>query len=350
MLGVDSRAARAAWTVFLVALSLAVLYLLRRVLLVFVLAILFAYLLSPLVKVVDRFLPRRASRNWGLAAVYVVLIGVLILLGVTVGTQVSQEASRLVQGFPDLVKQVEQRLEAPGPAWTEPVRRQLLNLIREQLPGITTQALPFLQQAVAHVVSFLSGAIVVILIPILAFFFLKDGTDLRGDMLGLLGGDRRELWEDILSDVHQLLGQFMRALVILSLATLTAFSLFFTLIGMPYGVLLASIAALLEFIPVVGPFAAIAIIVLVAALTGFGHLLWILVFVAGYRIFQDYILSPQLMSAGVALHPLLVIFGALAGEELAGIPGMFLSVPVLATLRVIYVRIQKARLGQSATG
>jgi predicted PurR-regulated permease PerM len=169
-------------------------------------------------------------------------------------------------------------------------------------------------------------------------------------MLGLLGGDRRELWEDILSDVHQLLGQFMRALVILSLATLTAFSLFFTLIGMPYGVLLASIAALLEFIPVVGPFAAIAIIVLVAALTGFGHLLWILVFVAGYRIFQDYILSPQLMSAGVALHPLLVIFGALAGEELAGIPGMFLSVPVLATLRVIYVRIQKARLGQSATG
>ncbi len=50
------------------------------------------------------------------------------------------------------------------------------------------------------------------------------------------------------------------------------------------------------------------------------------------------------MGAGIELHPLLVIFGALAGEEVAGIPGMFLSVPVLAALRLVYIRIQKARV------
>jgi predicted PurR-regulated permease PerM len=55
------------------------------------------------------------------------------------------------------------------------------------------------------------------------------------------------------------------------------------------------------------------------------------------------------MSSGIALHPLLVIFGALAGEELAGIPGMFLSVPVMATLRVLYLRIKKARLAPEST-
>ena len=87
----------------------------------------------------------------------------------------------------------------------------------------------------------------------------------------------------------------------------------------------------------------IAIVFLAATLSGANHILTILALLIAYRFFQDYILSPHLMSSGVELHPLLVIFGALAGAELAGIPGMFLSVPVLATLRVFYFRVRKAQ-------
>jgi predicted PurR-regulated permease PerM len=152
------------------------------------------------------------------------------------------------------------------------------------------------------------------------------------------------MWEDILTDLHVLLGQFIRALVILSAATLLVYTVFFTIVRVPYGALLASLAALLEFIPVVGPFTAAVLIILAAALSGAGHILLIVVFLAVYRLFQDYVLNPHLMGAGIELHPLLVIFGALAGEELAGIPGMFLSVPAMAALRVAYVRIQKARV------
>lgn len=342
MLGLDSRSARTAWTMFVVALVLFVLYNIRRVLLIFVLAILFAYLLSPVVNLIDRFSPRRVSRTWALAAVYVVLIALLILFGSLIGTQVSQEASSLTARFPELVKKMEAGLEAPGPAWFEPVRGPLLNLLREHLPSLASVTVSLLQQVTTHVLSILSGAIVVVLVPILAFFFLKDGNELRAAILAMVGGDRGAIFEDIFADAHQLLGRFIRALVLLSVATLAAYSLFFTLLGLPYGVLLASLAAVLEFIPAVGPFAGIAIIVLVAVFSGFGHLLLILAFLLGYRIFQDYVLSPHLMSAGVALHPLLVVFGALAGGEIAGIPGMFLSVPVMAILRVLYVRTRKA--------
>jgi predicted PurR-regulated permease PerM len=112
----------------------------------------------------------------------------------------------------------------------------------------------------------------------------------------------------------------------------------------PYGALLAGLAAALEFIPVLGPLTAAVTIVLVAALSGHASLiLWVLLFLGGYRLFQDYVLQPYLMSSGVALHPLWIIFGALAGEQIAGVPGMFLSIPALATLRVVVVRIQKAR-------
>jgi len=104
---------------------------------------------------------------------------------------------------------------------------------------------------------------------------------------------------------------------------------------------LAGIAAALEFIPAVGPLAGAVTIVIAAAATGFGHLVLILAFLGIYRIFQDYVLNPYLMSAGVELHPLLVLFGVLAGEQLLGIPGMFFSVPAMAAVRLVIIRLSR---------
>lgn len=343
MLGFDSRAARAAWSVFLVALLLAGVYFVRRVLLVFVLAILCAYLLAPLVKVVDRFIARGRSRTYSLAAVYVLLVGLLIAGGILIGNKVAEEASNLATGFPNFVATLKQKLASPDPAWLQPVKRSVLAQIDQRAQSFGSAALPVIQSLGTHMVGVLSNVVFVVLIPILSFFFLKDGRKLKEQALALVGGRRAAMWEDILSDLNVLLGQFIRALAILSLATLTVYSVFFAMAGVPYAILLASVAALLEFIPLAGPLTAAVIILLATALSGAGHILLVLAFLIAYRVFQDYILSPHLMSAGVALHPLLVIFGALAGAELAGIPGMFLSVPTLAALRVLYVRARKAQ-------
>ena len=73
--------------------------------------------------------------------------------------------------------------------------------------------------------------------------------------------------------------------------------------------------------------------------------MWVIAgFLGAYRIFQDYVLSPHLMSAGMELHPLLVIFGVFAGEQIAGVSGAFLSVPVMAVLRMIYARVERGRV------
>jgi predicted PurR-regulated permease PerM len=107
-----------------------------------------------------------------------------------------------------------------------------------------------------------------------------------------------------------------------------------------YELLLAGMAGALEFIPVLGPAAAGVIMLVVCAVTGSGGLLWIVVFWASFRVFQDYVLSPYLMSAGVEVHPLLVLLGVLAGERIGGVPGMFFSVPVIAILKAVYVRLK----------
>ncbi len=344
MLGLDSRAARVAWTVFLVTLALATIYWIRRTLLIFTAALLLSYLVWPLVKLVNRMAKGRVSRDLSLAVVYIVLVAVLgTALGLVV-SRVVEEAASLAARLPDLVKGLEQPESLPLPEWVKPVRVSLLASLRAFLDEHSRDALPLIQRVGRQILSLLGNLAFLVLVPILSFFFLKDGAEIREGFLGLLpNGSRRRIVEEIFGDVHLLLAQFMRAVVLLSAATFLSYSLFFAVVGVPYAALLAAAAGTLEFIPVVGPFSAAAIILLVSGFSGYPHLLWIVVFLVIYRLFQDYVLQPKLMSSGVEIHPLLVIFGVLAGEQVGGVAGMFLSIPVIAILRVVFVRLRKAR-------
>jgi predicted PurR-regulated permease PerM len=73
------------------------------------------------------------------------------------------------------------------------------------------------------------------------------------------------------------------------------------------------------------------------------------IFWAAFRVFQDYVLNPYLMSAGIELHPLLVLFGVLAGEKIGGIAGMFFSIPAIAILRVVYDRLKETHTRRQLT-
>ena len=98
---------------------------------------------------------------------------------------------------------------------------------------------------------------------------------------------------------------------------------------------------MLEFIPVVGPLSGMITVTLVAAFSGYPHILWLVIFLLAYRVFQDYVLQPYLMSQGIELHPLLVLAGILAGEQLAGVAGVFLAIPAVAAFRIVYLKLEK---------
>jgi predicted PurR-regulated permease PerM len=350
MLGIDPRAARAAWTVFLIALVVAAAYTIRVTLVVFMIALLFAYLLTPLVEMVQRFTPKRISPGIALVIVYLALIGVIVALAVTVGSRIVDEANNLAVRLPDLLKNRDWINQIPMPEWMEPVRARIVQWLQAELDNGGQDVLPYVKSLGGQLVSGAKYVVYLILIPILAFFFLKDGHQMREQFVaGIVEESRRPVVDGILGDINRLLGEYIRALVLLSVSSFITYAIFLSVTGAPYAVLLSGVAAIGEFLPVVGPAAAGAIALLVTGLAGYNHLLALVIFWIIFRMFQDYVVSPYLMGRGVELNPVLVLFGVLAGEQIAGVTGMFFSVPVIATLRVLFVRLQRSRRGELVT-
>ena len=348
MLGLDLRVARITWTVFVVAFILFLLYAARSTLLVVVFAIFFSYLVYPLIQFFEKRRPSRLPRIVSIILVFFVVILALIVAGGVFGTRIVDEATGLGQKLPSLLDAANSANKFPLPNVLEPLRERVMGLVREQINTGTSQALPLAQRFGLGVVHAASNLIYLVLIPVLSFLLIMEAPALRVQILAWMSEPNRTLWDGISEDLDVLLSGYVRALLLLSLATLTCYSIVFSLMGVPYALLLAGLAALLEFIPFIGPLAAVVIAVIVAGFSGYDHLLGLVTFILGYRIFQDYVLNPYLMSEGVEVSPLLVIVGLLIGEELGGVAGIFLSVPVMAAIKIILIRARASYIRNRA--
>jgi predicted PurR-regulated permease PerM len=347
MLGIDKRAARYTWTAALILLFLCLVYLMRRTLFLFIVALLFAYLLAPLVNVIDRLIPADRTRNWALALAYLIFVGVLFVFVTQVGSRAIEEANSLAKSMPAVLDKLEQ--PAPlVPNGANSLKAQIGQKVQEQIAKSSGSLFAYLPNLGAKILSVAGNLVYVVIVPILGFFFLKDGREIPRQFLELIDDEwQRALLDDLIADVDLLLAHYMRALLTLCLATFTSYSIFFTILRVPYSILLAAVAAALEIVPLIGPVTAGIIIVIVTAVSG-GPIWGAVIFLVIYRVFQDYVLSPMVMRSGIQLHPLLVLFGVFAGAEIAGIPGAFLSVPVLALIRVVYRRVRKRHVAVPA--
>jgi predicted PurR-regulated permease PerM len=342
MLALDARAARVTWTVLLTLLATGCVYLIRKTLLIFILAILLSSLMGPIANLVDRFHARRISRTLSIGVLYLLLLGILGAGFTFVGSQVVEQATALASTIPKYAQDPQLLNAIPLPWGLEQYRHKIVEYARDQFSAHGEELMGAVTGAGKEVLSALTNVVFVILIPILSFFFLKDAESLRDLVVSQFSaGPGRNFVEDVMTDVHVLLVEFMRAIMLLCAATFVVFLLTLGILGVPYAVLLSALAGVFELVPVAGPVSAGLTIVAVAAFAGYPNIALIVIFLIAYRLFLDYVLQPYLMGHGVELPPLAIIFGVLAGEQIGGVLGMFFSIPALATLRILYVQYRK---------
>jgi predicted PurR-regulated permease PerM len=312
-----------------------------------VLAILLAYLINPLVKTIHR--PFATGRFAGAmprpAAIALAFLLVFAVLGVAVAylaPQVSEQAKTFVTNIPNYTTAIQsgindfnRRLDRVRVS--DGIQTQINERLNSALDTAGTAVTTFLSGLAIFAVTYLPW---LVLVPILSFFFLKDANLFRLGLLRMFpAGDWRSRVDSVLSDVNDTLTAYTRAQIISCVLIGIICTIGFYLLGNNYALLLGVMAGIFEFVPIIGPLALAMIAITVAGFESGIEALGTAIFLGVLRIVQDYVIYPRVVREGIHLHPLAIILSVLAGEQIAGIPGVFIAIPLVALGTVLHKHI-----------
>jgi predicted PurR-regulated permease PerM/CheY-like chemotaxis protein len=324
-----------------VMIGLWALYALAGVLVLVVLSVFFAYVVSPGVVLVQR-VPLLAGRSWArtvaVLVVYAALLAGVVLAGYAIAPRLGAQMVELGHRAPGYLESARSRAQAIAGTYRA---YQIPTAIRSAVESGTLRAVDSVGESVrdtaATVLGWLRFVPWLILIPILAFFFLRDAETFRRVALHLLPAGRlRWRGQDYLEEINRTLALYVRAQLAAGLLVGLVCSLGFIILGVPDGLVLGVLAGLLEFVPLVGPLIVAVLAGFLASTQSAGLMGATLLFLAVLRFLQDYVVYPRLVASGIKLHPLAVILTLLCGAHLAGVAGLFLAIPVAATFMVTY--------------
>jgi len=333
----ERRTANILLTILFFAVVCAGVYRARQVILVFVLAILFAYLIDPVVKFLERHsLLFKNLRGPAVVEVYLAFVILIALLGYGFVPGLARNAVKLVDEIPVLLDglstgEIATELgEKYG--WTDEQEFRLKAFLarhRVDVQALVRGTDRYLSNA-AQVVGWMA------LIPILAIFFLRDGDHIADTLIRLFfPATSYEGIRAIADDLHVMLTNYIRAQVLLCGLSFVFYSATLLLLSFPHAIALALLGGVLEFIPVAGWMSTAAVVITVGVVNH-SHWIWMAALLGLWRIAQDYFLAPRAMGRQLELHPLAAIFAVLVGAEIGGIVGIYLAVPLMAALRVIW--------------
>ncbi len=310
------------------------------------LAVFFAYLIDPLVKLIRRpfkqnNLERLMPRFVAIFIAYAIVFSILGLGIAYVAPRVVDQAKEFGANLPEYGKAFQDR--------TKDLNRRFdrLQIPEEVQAEINKKVTDFGTEATSAAGTFLLSSVTflpwLLLIPILAFFFLKDVNQFRLLILRLFPVGRwRTRAELVMHDVNTTLAAYTRAQLISCILIGFICTTGFYLIGLKYALLLGILAGIFEFIPLLGPITIGTIVILTAAFSDDPwKALYVAIFLVVQRIIHDYFTYPRIVRGGVHMHPLAIILSVLAGDQIAGIPGVFLSIPIVAIAGVIYRHVQE---------
>jgi len=332
----DRRTVNILLTILLFAIVLAVVYAARGVIVIFIFSILFAYLIDPIVRFLQRHsLFFRNLRGPHVAEAYLCLLILIPLVIHAVAPGSLGKATKLVKEMPAFVAGVSSGEIATEVGdkygWSEAQQLRVKSLLIQRQTEINWLARRLERSAFPVITG-------VVVIPILSIFFLSDGANMVNSLVGLASTkDSLEALQSLADELNTMLQHYIRAKVILGGLSLVFFSATTLLLGFPHALALGLLAGILEFIPVAGWMISATAIISIGAMTH-SHWIWMAVLVGFWRMLMDYWIAPRVMGHELEIHPVLAIFAVMVGGAIGGIVGIYLSVPLVAVLRVFWRR------------
>ncbi|MBU9674839.1 AI-2E family transporter [Planococcus sp. CP5-4] len=319
----------------------------KTVVLPVVLALIFYYLLRPVLRLLERF---KIPRIWGILIIFLGGIGLLTLLSVLVFPFLRGEFQNLVEEFPDyfmrLMNNTDQFLR--NSIFGNYYRDSNFNIeaLMTTLPsGIADTLQSTVTGIITRVTSWIStitGVILsIVIVPFILFYLLKDGDKLPGYFLKLLPPRFRDDTREVLKDADKQLGAYIQGQLIVAFCIGVMVYIGFLIIGMDYALLLGALAMVTSIVPYIGPAIAITPAAIIALVTSPFMLVKLAIVWTVVQLVEGNLISPQVMGKTMYIHPVTIIFVLLTAGSLFGVVGVILGIPMYALLRVIVSHLYK---------
>lgn len=340
--------AAAALVSLLLILVIYYLYALRGTLLTiffpFVVSLGAAYLLNPLLEFLCSRL--RISRTLGIIFIYGVILLLVYLLFINTLPALAQELQKIIARVPFYTSQVQLYLEGMQSDYS---RFNIPGALRQVIDGNIQElqdSLVDLLEALTHqALNFFSHIVLLVLIPLLVFYMLKDLDSIKAAFFSALPYRYRGRVRKMGEEVDKTLGAYIRGQLLISLLVGTMVYLGLTFLGVEFALVLAVINGITNIVPYFGPVIGAVPVLLLSLLDSPLLSLKVLLMLVVVQQVESHLLAPQILGRSLGIHPLLVILALLAGGSLAGFAGLILAVPAAAVARVMVKHLLQWRAG-----
>jgi len=337
MFTVDDHTGNVVTTVALFVIAAAILYIARGAFLVLLLSLLFAYLLEPAVTWIQRHSRLgRKNRTWAIVQVYLVATLVLGSVVYQLGPPLAAQLRNLNTAVPEILQDLSSGKAPAGPGGRHGLGAAQQRRIEKLLASHRDFIARAFERGAASIAYIAASAIWLFSVPILGAFILRDGRPMADSMIEAVEPGRDTLLKRILRRIDTMLGKFMRAQLALAGLSTAFYSVSMLVLRFPYAIALGVLGGALEFLPMVGWVISAAAILTVGFLNH-SHWIWMAGLLVAWRLVQDYVTSPRIMGNTLELQPLTVVIALMVGGQVGGIAGVYLSVPVAAVLRIVWL-------------
>ncbi|MDQ0856672.1 AI-2E family transporter [Bacillus sp. V2I10] len=315
--------------------------LIKTILLPIILAAIVYYLLNP---VVDFFERKGIRRIYTILALFIVIIGLLTILIVSVIPFLKEQVLSLIKSFPQYTSDVEQLVrDVVGSDFVNQAQKTLNINVADLSRQISDQASTIINNmfaGIGNIVGIVKDFILALVtLPFILFYLLKDGKKLGPYVLKFMPVSFRSSTYNVMHEMNNQISSYIRGQIIVSFCIGALMYIGFLIIGMEYASLLALIAAFTSVVPYLGPAIAITPALIIALVTSPFMVLKLIIVWTIVQLVEGKFISPQIMGRNLHIHPITIIFVILTAGNLFGVVGIILAVPGYAVLKVIVTHL-----------
>lgn len=299
------------------------------------------YLIKPLVDFIEK---RSVSRTTSIFIVFAIIIALLIWAVARFIPMIQEQLMSFVKNLPSYVRSINVEankfLESP---WLANYQEEL----EKMLSNVSTKAIDYAESFSKNAIDWASNfasaiarvTVAIIMSPFILFYFLRDSGKMKEGLLKRLPTRMRRPILRVLGDINKQLAGYVQGQVTVAIVIGIMFTIFFNIIGLRYAATFGIIAGFLNMIPYLGSFLAIVPVVIMGVVQGPIMLIKVLITFVVEQTIEGRFVSPLVLGSKLSIHPITIMFILLTSGSMFGVWGVFLGIPVYASIKVVVKEI-----------